>query len=231
MLKRYKHLYFDLDLTLWDFDSNSASTLLQIIDEFALKDKINDQAKFIDHFKLYNDRVWDLYRSKKINKHDLRYERFRLLFDEFGITDKNLIEQVQDFYVMRAPTKHLLVKGAREVLEYLYPKYSLYIITNGFQEIQSAKALNSDIAKYFKKIFTSDKVGFAKPDRRIFEYSVKSVNALKKECLFIGDDPVNDVEGPKKYGMDQVFFNPSGKTIEIKPTYEIKDLRELMSFL
>lgn len=231
MAKHYKHLYFDLDLTLWDFDANSASALQQIIEEFSLQEKVTNPKKFIGLFKVYNEQVWELYRLKKMNKKELRYERFRLLFNDFGITDKNLICMVQEYYTETAPTKQVLIEGTREVLEYLFPKYSLYIVSNGFMETQKAKMENSDIARYFKRIFTSDQVGFAKPDKRIFEHCVKSVNAMKKESLFIGDDPINDVEGPKKFGMDQVFYNPSERIIGNTPTYEIKKLTELIELL
>jgi putative hydrolase of the HAD superfamily len=218
-------------MTLWDFENNSASTILNIIEVFGLQDKISEPSLFATQFRKYNDWAWEMYRAKRMSKKELRFERFRLLFNEIGIDDPKLIGVVQQYYIDTAPTQNRLMEGALEILDYLYPKYKMYIVSNGFIEIQKAKLVNSNIEGYFKQIFTSESIGYAKPDRRIFEYCIKSVNAKKIESLFIGDDPINDIEGPRNFGIDHVFYNPSGKKIQIVPSYEIKGLCELKNIL
>jgi len=231
VLKTYKHIFFDLDRTLWDFDANSGETLVQIIKVFKLAGIITDKEEFINYFHLYNDQLWDNFREGKIKKQSLRMERFIMLFHRYGIKDKELIASVSRFYLNTSPTKTVLIEGAREILPYLATRYKLYIISNGFYDVQFTKIINSGISKYISKVFTSDILGYAKPDKRIYERAVTSVNARKADCIMIGDDYKNDVMGAINYGIDQVFFNPQQIGQEIKPTYEIERLIELKDIL
>jgi putative hydrolase of the HAD superfamily len=124
-----------------------------------------------------------------------------------------------------------LIPNAKYILKYLIKNYSLYIITNGFMDVQLAKIKNSGLSGYFKKIFTSEHARSSKPNRGIFEYALKSVNARKKESLMIGDDLEIDIKGAREFGIDQVYFNPSGIRHNDRLTYEIHSLLELKDLL
>ena len=230
-MTKYKHIFFDLDRTLWDFDSNSAQTLLEILDYFNLEDKVSNSHQWVEAYRKYNREVWKRYEAKQINKKELRLERFRLLFSEYNINDELLISKVSDYYIQYSPTKTGTMPFAKELLEYLYSKYKLYIITNGFFEIQKTKLQAAGIDKYFLKVFTSDIIGAAKPDRKIFEASVKSVNARKVQSLFVGDSLDNDIVGAKRFGIDQVWFNHDKIKSDVVPNYEIYSLEQLKSIL
>jgi putative hydrolase of the HAD superfamily len=223
----YKHFFFDLDRTLWDFDRNCAETLLDMIKEFSLSEYIDSERNFINNFYLYNERLWDYYREGKIKKFHLRKERFRLLLNHYSIKNKDLAEKVSKYYLDKYPVKTALIEHASEVTKYLSGKYKLHIITNGFYDAQLTKLINSGISKYFTKIYTSDRIGHAKPDTNIFDYAVRSLHAHKPECIMVGDDVTNDIIGARNANIDQVFYNPSNKEISVKPTYEIKSLVEL----
>ena len=229
--KQYTHIFFDLDRTLWDFIRNSADVLKDIIDEFSLGSYVNDLDEFITKYNDYNDRLWDKYREGRIRKPILRQERFRMLLKDYGINDMEMVEKISHYYLNTCPAKPLLIKNSLEILEYLYDKYKLYIISNGFYDVQMAKMKNSGISRYFQKLFTSDRVGYAKPDSRFFDHAVKSVNAKKAESLVVGDDAVKDIEGARNARIDQVFFNPEGNISSVEATYEIRDLIELKSLL
>ncbi len=157
--------------------------------------------------------------------------RFTLTLGELKISDSSLIELISEAYLELMPQKSNLVKDAYEVLDYLKSKYHLYILTNGFHETQNRKLANSGISHYFSGIITSEDAGWSKPDRRIFEYALKSVHAKKTESLMIGDDLHVDIEGAKNFGMDQVFFNRKKIIHDIKTTCEISELKELMLIL
>jgi putative hydrolase of the HAD superfamily len=230
-LKKYKHLFFDLDRTLWDFDKNSAETLIEALIHFELNSVIWDTSKFINEFNIYNNYVWEMYRQKKMNKETVRFERFRMALEPYGIGDVILINKLQAYYISNAPLKKNLLDDCIDVLEYLSTKYNLYIVSNGFYENQLLKMQSGKIDHYFKKIFTSDKVGHSKPDKKIFELAVKSVNAKKSESLFIGDDPVNDIEGPRNFGIDQVWLKSDTDVCKVEPTYTIENLSELKIIL
>lgn len=230
-MKDYKHIFFDLDRTLWDFNANASETLAQIIKVFKLENSVTNVDEFILYFHLYNDKLWDHFREGKIRKQLLRQERFRMLFHRYKIDDKELIAAVSRYYLNTAPSKTVLIDGASDILPYLAAKYKLYIISNGFYDVQLTKIVNSGISKYISKVFTSDRLGYAKPDKRIYEYAITSINAHKADCLMIGDDVKNDVIGAQNANIDQIYFNPGESETEIKATYEIKSLLELMEIL
>lgn len=230
-MKTYNHIFFDLDRTLWDFHKNSSDTLLEIMDKFSLHKIIHDEQIFIEKYNFFNDKLWDDLRSGKIKKPELRKERFRLLMEYFNVDDEQLIGEISRYYINTTPAKKKLIPGTKEVLEYLCGKYQLYIITNGFYDVQLTKLISSGISRYFQKTFTSDKIGSAKPKPEIFNYALSYVNARKAESIMVGDDAHNDVYGAHMARIDQIYFNREGKPCEIEPTYEIKELIELKEIL
>jgi putative hydrolase of the HAD superfamily len=230
-LKNYQHIFFDLDRTLWDFNANASETLVKIVKVFKLEDFVTNIDEFVLYFHLYNDRLWDHFREGKIRKQLLRQERFRMLLNRYKIKDKDLIASVSRYYLNTAPTMTVLINGTKDILSYLAPKYKMYVISNGFYDVQLTKVVNSGISNYISKVFTSDRLGYAKPDKRIYEYAVTSINAHKADCLMIGDDIKNDIIGAQNADIDQVLFNPEGTEHEVKPTYEIKSLSELKDIL
>jgi len=231
MEKKYCHIFFDLDRTLWDFWKNSAETLIEMVNKFSLHEIVHDSSEFIERYNYYNDRLWDYYRLGRIRKIQLRPERFRLLLKEYGITDRKLTGELSRYYLNISPAKTALIPHALELLEYLVKDYSLYILSNGFYDVQLTKMINSGISRYFRKLFTSDRIGYAKPDTRMFEYAIKSVNARKEESLMVGDNEIVDIEGARNAHIDQVLFNPEGKIASLPATFEINDLLELKQWL
>jgi putative hydrolase of the HAD superfamily len=226
----YQYIFLDLDRTLWDFDTNSSNTLLDIINEFKLHTYIEKSEKWLKTYVKYNIQVWDLYEQRKISKKDLRLERFRLLLDDFNIP-VDLTKSVSEYYISHSPLKTALMPHAVEVLKYLKSKYKLSIVSNGFYETQLKKLKASGLIDYFEKVFTSDLLKVAKPNVEIYREVVKNVNARKRNSLFIGDNLANDVVGPRKFGMDQVWYNHDNVKSDIHPTYEIKSLIELKHIL
>ena len=131
-----------------------------------------------------------------------------------------------------SPHQTRVVPHAFEVLDYLKEKgYHLYLLTNGFIEIQHIKTTESGLAPYFEKVFTSDEMGYKKPHKLAFDYAVKYVNARKRESLMIGDEWPTDIVGARQAGIDQVYFNTRNKPAEGPVTYEIHNLLELKEIL
>ena len=230
-MKQYKHLFFDLDRTLWDFEKNSIITLKTIFEKRDLHSIFPDFDTFVKTYKAHNERLWDLYKLRKIKKHELRNERFLLTLKDFGIDNPKLAEQIGDDYVELSPMQTILFPNTIEVLDYLRTKYKMHIITNGFVEVQYKKLKNCGLEKYFERVTTSEEAKASKPKAEIFQVALKSVNAKKTESLMIGDDLENDILGAKKFGIDQVFFNPNSEKHSENITFEIKNLKELMDLL
>lgn len=230
-LKNYKHLFFDLDNTLWDFRANSKDAFYEVFTRLGLLSRINDFDRFLEVYEMYNEHLWIEYRKGRLKKDHMRSERLVLTFRDFGIEDPDMVRQTNDLYLQTAPKKTNLFPGVHEILEYLLQKYRLYILTNGFAEVQLQKINSCDLNKFFTKIFMAELVGFQKPDRRFFEYAIRSVHAHKNECLIIGDDPEADIRGGVNAGIDQVYFNTGHKMCRQTPTYEINEITELKNIL
>ena len=223
-----KDIFFDLDRTLWDFEKNSQKTLLSLIDQFNLSSLgVNNSFEFINKYKVHNERLWNLYRINKIKKSDLRTDRFLLTLKEYSIFDDKLAEDLGDMYVKESPLKKELFPFTLDVLAYLHKKYKLHIITNGFDEVQHVKLKYSNLDSFFNCVITSEKVGFKKPNRKIFEYALNCANANPEESVMIGDDLEADILGAQQAGMHVIFFNPQKKKYDIESFSEISCLSQL----
>ena len=231
IMKKYKHIYFDLDHTLWDYKANSHEAFRDIYDQYELYNEIDSLDTFINVFVKYNDLLWDQYRKGEVKKKFLMTERFVLTLGEFGIQNHGLAEKIGHDYITLSPYKTNLLPHTHEALTYLFEKYNLYILTNGFNEVQFIKLKESRLTPYFKNVITSENAGYQKPRKEIFEYALKTVNARKSESLMVGDDLKVDVVGARDFGIDQVFFNPDRKTHTEKVTFEISSLGELQNIL
>ena len=230
--KKYKHIFFDLDMTLWDFETNAREAYHEIYQKFELQKRgINNIEEFISNYFVHNDRLWDLYRKGEIEKEILRSLRFELTLKDFGIDDKKLSEDIGLDYITISPQKTNLFPNAYEILDYLHPKYPMSIITNGFEEVQFTKLKNSKLDKYFDIVITSEEAGCKKPEPGIFEFALKRAGAKPEESLMIGDDPEVDVKGAENAGIDGVFFNPKKLNLNGSIRYQIADLIELKTIL
>jgi YjjG family noncanonical pyrimidine nucleotidase len=206
--KKYTHLFFDLDNTIWDFNSNSFDALYTALDKLGLLERIGSYADFFKIYSDVNERLWDLYRHGLMTKKVLGVRRFEESFEKHGTPVKIGGGIVNDAYLTEMPSQTRLVKGAREVLDYLHGRYEIAIITNGFKEVQYDKIEKSELSKYFSKIFISEEIGTQKPGKKIFEHSIKSMNAPKKSSLMIGDSWEADIVGAMNFGIDQIYYNP-----------------------
>lgn len=231
MNKKYKYLYFDLDQTLWDFKSNSEIVLKNLCVKFFKKEIPNPQ-EFLDIYYPINDQLWDDYRHGKIVKAELRIKRFEDALLHFDISDTEQVETFCDEYLMAAPQQTGLMPHTHEVLTYLKNKgYRMFLLTNGFKEVQVTKIKANNLEQYFEQMITSDEAGYQKPNRKIFEYALTKVNAKKSQSLMIGDDLNTDILGANQFGMDAVFYNYGGSKHDSKVMYEIESLQELKEFL
>jgi putative hydrolase of the HAD superfamily len=225
---KYKHIFFDLDRTLWDFEINSHETLLELCNTYKLNAiGVDDYEGFIRTYKNHNAKLWDLYRVDKISQKDLRRERFQKTLSDFGINDFKLAEKIGEDYIDVCPRKNKLYPHAIEVLDYLKERYELHIITNGFDKTQHIKLEHSNLKPYFNQIITSEKTGVKKPNPLIFSHALTLANAIKDESVYIGDNLIVDILGCQNSGIDGVYFNPERIEHAENPKFEIECLSEL----
>lgn len=228
----YKNLFFDLDDTLWAFSWNARDTYEEMYWKYGY-DRFFDS--FEHYYELYNRRnlqLWTEYANGQVTKQELNRQRYLYPLEAVGAGDAALAKAYEKDALATIPTKSRLMPHAREVLEYLAPKYNLYILSNGFQELQSHKMHSSGIDKYFKKIILSDDIGILKPWPEIFHFALSATQSELRHSLMIGDSWENDITGAAGVGMHQVFYNVSGIIqLPFTPTYEITDLKELINIL
>jgi putative hydrolase of the HAD superfamily len=231
-MKKYKHIFFDLDNTLWDFESNSTETLTELYHRHHLqKLGVPSVDFFIEKYKLRNQMLWEQYRLGKIEKETLRNDRFKLAFWDMGLDADLAPPQLAEDYLAESPKKNRLFPNTLETLEYLNTKYALHIITNGFEEVQHIKLRASKIDHLFDVVIISELTGYKKPDVNIFIYAMDKTGASADECLMIGDGLEIDILGAQNANWDTVFFNPEKITHEKFTTYEINSMPELKNFL
>ncbi len=223
-----KHVFFDLDHTLWDFESNSEKTFKYIFDKNSIEVSFH---KFSEIYKEINEKYWKLYREDKVTKSELRYVRLKDSFDEmnYEIDDAD-IDILAEEYILYLANYNALLMGAKEILEYLKPKYKIHIITNGFEEVQYRKLKNSLILPYFTQIVSSEKVGVKKPNPKIFNYALDLSDANPEESVMIGDNFEADILGAKNVGMHTIFCEFNGNEIpdEGLTVLKLEDLRQYL---
>ena len=221
-----KHIFFDLDRTLWDFEKNSENALKHIFEEEKLVQFV-DFHTFHDYYIEENARLWKLYGQGLMTKEVLRYERFRVALRSFFEPSEDMIKRIGDAYVEISPRQTSLFPNAIESLKSLKEiGFTLHIITNGFQEVQFVKLENSGLKAYFDIIVCSEFIGKNKPDPAIFHHAFELANCKPKDSLMVGDDYYADITGATNAGIQAILFDP-----ELKNTYNyewvVSDLNEV----
>lgn len=231
-MHHYKHLFIDLDDTLWDIHRNSKECLEEVYNDYGYN---KYYATFADYYNVYmpsNHHLWGLYRNGKINKDELIVERFLVPVREFGIDDAEYAKKLSDDFLERTTLKTKLVDGTMDLLNYLKPNYQMHILSNGFREVQYKKIENSGLKPYFDKIILSDEIGINKPHIDFFTHSLAKTNAKRSEALMIGDSWDADIVGAYNSNIDQLWFNPEGLSPNgFTPTYSVKTLDEIRGIL
>lgn len=225
---KIKHVFFDLDHTLWDFEANSNIAFETIFKKY---DVGVDFQKFLNYYRGINRNYWRLYRNEKITKEELRIGRLKDTFVKIKHkVDNELISNLSIEYIEVLPNNNQLFEGTHEILEHLHPNYKLHIITNGFNEVQYKKLENSGLSKYFDKIITSEDAGVKKPNPKIFKYALELAEATSKESIMIGDNWEADVMGAIKNGLDAIYFNYEKKRVgeNIKSVNQLIEIKQYL---
>jgi len=224
-----KHIIFDLDHTLWDFNRNSKETLKVLFDRHNLerKTKAPFNTFLVTYYSVTNI-LWQKYDHKEITKNELRQLRLREVFSTLGFMDDLLASKIEKEYLSICPDKPHLINGTIELLDYIKTKkYPIYLLTNGFKDIQLRKIKASKIDHYFDQVCTSETSGYSKPDRRAFDYLLNKIKAEPNECLMIGDNLSTDIEGSSAIDMQNIYLNPTKIVHQGKPTFEVSSLNEI----
>lgn len=223
-----KAIFFDWDHTLWDHDRNAREVLMDLVDEFNLTNALDiDQDNIWSSFNVLNNQLWDDYQSKKISQMELRETRFKLFFSQQGYEGDP--QKFSSEFLYRTPRKNHMLGGASEIIHELAQKYPLFILTNGFDDIQFVKVEACGLKHCFQEIITSQMVGTQKPDIKFFAYALKRADCLAHEAVMVGDHPIADIQGAENAGIRSIHLNLN--RADSKAQIQIKHLTELRNHL
>lgn len=227
-----KHLFFDLDRTLWDFEKNSELALHELFHSLELDKNIPDFEEFHVAYKQKNAELWKLYGSGKLTKEELRTSRFKVTLEAFGVRDPAIINQMSDGYVEISPKQTALFPGAIQTLSELQKSgFAMHIITNGFKEVQYIKLENSGLAPFFDAVICSEEVGKNKPSPDIFHFALKKAGASSVKSVMIGDDPEVDIYGALNAGLKGILFDPYDENLKYEELLRVRHLEEIPEIL
>ncbi len=226
---KYNHLFFDLDHTLWDFETNARETLVVLHRANALKEKgVDDFGYFFERYNFHNNRLWDRYTKGFIKQEELRWKRMWLTLLDFKIADEALAKQLSVDFLEQLPYRKNIFPYTIEILRYLQQKgYHLHLITNGFDAVQHCKLINSNLKEFFIEVITSEGSNSLKPQKEIFDYALQKTGAERTESIMIGDNLDADIQGGINAGLDTVFVNHLNIIPHVLPTYTVYHLKEL----
>lgn len=228
---KYQHVFFDLDHTLWDFESNSKNALQVLYEDYLIKREFSFD-DFITYYKKVNDYCWKQYREGQMNKEVLRVKRFADTFVKFGFSDEKLANTFAEKYLEISPYQTQLMPGTISLLDYLVNKnYRLHMITNGFEEVQTIKMRECGLNPFFDKVIISEQLDYKKPHPSVFLYALDQANAAAETSLMVGDNLEVDIMGAQNVGMGGVFYNPKSVAHKENVTHEIIHLNKIKEFL
>jgi putative hydrolase of the HAD superfamily len=228
-----KHIFFDLDNTLWDYRRNANITLVKLYQEFQIEETHGFTFKeFYPFYYESNEQLWADFRDGKVTKDELRARRFPEAFANLGLPNYENAMEFERRFVDEVTTSNYVVEGAEEVLEYLKDKYTLHILSNGFEEVTHSKINGSIVKDYIQTITTAESAGAPKPEALAFQTALDKAGAKVEESIYIGDDWIADMIGATRMGMKAIFFNPLNENhMWIEEVPVIEKLIELKNYL
>lgn len=219
-----RDILIDLDDTIFDFQKAESSSLKKTLNDFGVK--LTD--KQVERYSEINLMHWKMLEKGELTHEQVKVKRYEMFFKEIGV-DRTGVEGTRRYedYLHQS---YFMLDGAREMLESLYKGYRISIITNGLKKDQQGRIDGAGIGKYFYGFFNSQDIGYSKPDIKFFDYCIKSISDFNTEkTVVVGDSLTSDILGGINAKIKTIWFNRKGiiNSTNIKPDYEIKDLKEL----
>lgn len=225
---KYRMILIDADNTLFDFDKAEANALSSLFRNHGLQ----EESDLLSAYHEINEKLWTEFEKNTITQDFIREERFRQLFDRYGI-DRDP-KEYGEIYLKYLADSSVLFSDSKEVCSYLSKKYLLAIVTNGITEVQKSRLARSEIREFISALIISEEAKSGKPGKEIFDYALRKMNFHEKDkILMVGDSLTSDILGGNNFGIDTCWLNRKRipNATKIKPTFEIETLLELKKLL
>lgn len=220
----YEWVLFDADETLFHFDAITG--LKKIFSNYGISFSSQDYYQY----QAINQRLWSQFQQGQISASDLQSQRFSSWGKKLNVPPLEL-----DLAFQRAMIDICTpIAGARDLLNTLYGKVKLGIITNGFTAMQAARLEATGLSEHFHILVISEEVGVAKPHPDIFEHALQVMgHPPASKVLMVGDNLHTDIIGGLNAGMHTCWLNRHGETKprDITPHYEVESLKALQDLL
>lgn len=228
LLREIKFILIDVDNTLLDFQACSEISIKQGFEKIG----IEYEAHMLECFYKINDVFWGKLEKGEIEKKEIFANRWNKTFEKLHIDADGVA--FETIFLEGLANSHEPVKDAVEVLKYLASKYPVYVATNSQYQQQINRLASAEMLEYIQKVFVSDVIGVAKPNKDFFEACIKEMGDVRREeIIMIGDSLTADIIGGKNAGIQTCWYNHLGKEnmTEICPDYQIDALKELYDLL
>lgn len=225
---RYDTVLFDADGTLLDFHRSER----EAVREALLMSGIDADGEQIRVYSEINDGLWKMLERGEIERSVLLYRRFEIFCERYGY-DADARKIAED-YMHTLSAKAYLIDGVIQMLDRLYGKVRMYIITNGVEFIQLGRYARAGIEQYFDGIFISEAMGVQKPDRKYFEYVAERISGFDKtRTLVVGDSLTSDIKGGNNFGLDTCWYSPEQADTRgiANPTYRAESFENVIEVI
>lgn len=219
-----QNFFFDLDDTLFDFHAAEHRAVSLTLTHFG----IAPTEEMCALYSKLNLEQWKRLEKGEITRAEVKINRFARFFEQTGLAVKP--EDAAKFYETRLSEGYFFLPGALELIQSLYGRYRLYIVTNGTARVQQGRIADAGIEKYFDGIFISELIGADKPSKAFFEACFEKIPDFHKEkTVLVGDSLSSDIRGGKNAGLFTVWYNPRHEALngQITPNEVIYDLLEI----
>lgn len=256
-----KAIFFDLDDTLlWDSKSISEAfkaTCNRVVEKYNIdpkqleKEVRKSAQRLYPTYETYDfvsdigigvfEGMWgdfldegeDFAKLREVVPHYRKRAWFEGL-QALDIEDEQLAEELAIIFPEERKKYIYLYEETIEVLDALKGNYHLLMLTNGSPHLQKTKlSLSPEIAPYFDHIVISGEFGRGKPSVELFTYALSLLEGVEKsEVIMVGDNPMTDILGASKFGIDSIWINHDKKELqEVVPTFEVNRLREILPII
>ena len=226
---RFQHILFDVDNTLFDFDSAAAKAFSLTFESLNLQATSEDYREY----QGINHTVWNELERGLIDKSQLIWKRWALILKNYGKEEKAL--EANAYFLKQLVVCSEMLEGALDMLCQLKKmNRNISLITNGFKEVQRPRVVLAGIEGIFDTIVVSDEIGWSKPHRNFFEFTLKQLNHPELDSiLVVGDNLNSDIKGANQMGIKSCWYNPNGLINQhaIQPHFEVSSFAEIIDIV
>lgn len=209
-MSELKAVGFDLDGTLFDHRSSAESAVDRFIHHLGQDPSPSARMIWFEAEQAQFER----WRSGEISFQEQRRERLRTVLPALEVdppTTDSMLDELFDLYLNAYQDEWRAYPESLELLNALRASgYRIGLLSNGSQEQQLHKLRQTGLDRAFDVVCISEGIGVQKPDAQAFRVLAERLGVHPSECLFVGNDPVQDAAGARASGMRSLLVHRQG---------------------